>query len=492
VGRVRGPIRMRSDRLALWFRPLAYLGRNPVTLTGMVLTTTSAVTMILYWIFEILLGGGLNAYPYAGIIFLLALPSAFILGLILIPVGALWRRKQLRRRGELPSVYPRVDLADPLLRRAAILVTMATFLNIVIFTTAAYKGTQYMDSVRFCGQTCHTVMQPEYTAYLNSPHSRVACVECHIGPGASWFVRSKVSGVRQVFAVAFHDYPRPIPVPVEHLRPARATCEQCHWPQRFGGSPLLVITNYASDKDNTSSTTVLAMKVGGQSAQGMVGIHGHHLDPGVEISYIAIDHGRQVIPQVMYTDPSGKTTVFKSTDNKVTPEQLAQGEHRIMDCMDCHNRPTHTFQLPSDALDQAMAESYISPDIPYIKKQGMEVLEQKYPDRATAGKNIAAELQSFYEKNYPQIASAQKAKLDQAISAIQTIYLRNVFPQMDVTWGTYPDNLGHMNWPGCFRCHDGSHVSADGKTIPNDCDVCHDLIAVGEHNPKVLGELGIK
>jgi len=483
---------MGANRLTLWFRPIAYLGRNPITLSGVVLTTTSAITMVLYWIFEIVLGGGLSRYPYSGIIFLLALPAAFILGLILIPIGGLLRRRRLRHRGEMPSAYPRVNVSDPIFLRTLILIAVATFVNVIIFTTAAYMGTQYMDSVQFCGTTCHTVMQPEYTAYLNSPHSRVACVQCHIGPGASWFVRSKVSGVKQVFAVAFHDYPRPIPVPVEHLRPARATCEQCHWPQRFLGDPLLVITNYADDKNNTSSTTVLVMKVGGQSAQGMVGIHGHHLDPGVQISYIAIDTDRQIIPQVTYRDPSGKVTVFNSTSIKATPEQLAQGEHRIMDCMDCHNRPTHTFQLPGDAMDQAMSESYISPDLPYIKKQGMKVLQEKYPSRAVARKSIAEQLQSYYQKDYPEIVAHQKTKLDQAIHSIQAIYLRNVFPKMNVTWGTYPDNLGHMNWPGCFRCHDGSHVSADGKTIPNDCTVCHDLVAVGEHNPKVLQELGLK
>lgn len=483
---------MPSERFAQWVRPLAYLGRNTITLIGVVLTTTSAITMVLYWIFEILLGGGFGAYPYSGIIFLLALPSVFVLGLILMPVGGLLRRSRLRQRGELPSEYPRVDLGDPLLRRAVILVTMATFLNIVIFTTAAYRGTQYMDSVQFCGQTCHTVMQPEFTAYLNSSHSRVACVQCHIGPGASWFVRSKVSGVRQVFAVAFHDYPRPIPSPVEQLRPARATCEECHWPQRFLGNVLLIRNHYKDDEANTSSTSVLLMKVGGRSAAGSVGIHGYHLDPGVRITYIATDSKRQVVAQVTYTEASGKATIFNSTEPRATPEQLAKGEHRIMDCMDCHNRPTHTFQLPDAALDQAISESFISAELPYIKKEGLEVLKKNYPDRATARTAIAAELEAFYQNNYPQIVASQKAKLDQAISAIQAIYLRNVFPAMDVTWGTYPNNLGHMDWPGCFRCHDGSHVSADGKAIPNDCDVCHDLIAVDEHNPKVLAELGIK
>lgn len=481
-----------SEGVYGWVRPIAYLGRNPVSLTGAVLTTASAFTLIAYWTFEILLGGGAASSPYAGIMFFLVLPGVFVFGLLLIFAGAMWRRHALRRRGELPSIYPKVDLADPLFRKAAMLVGVATFFNVLIFTTAAYQGTRYMDSVRFCGLTCHTVMQPEYTAYLDSPHSRVACADCHIGPGASWFVRSKVSGVKQVFAVAFHDYPRPIPSPVEQLRPARATCEQCHWPQRFEGSPLLILTHYASDEANTSSTTVLVMKVGGHDGQGMVGIHGHHLDPGVQITYIAIDRKRQVIPQVTYTDPSGKTVVFNSTDTKATPEQLANAEHRTMDCMDCHNRPSHTFELPDRALDEAISRKQISADLPFIKKQALAALKADYADRDTAKERIAQTLNEFYRTSYPQIVASESAKLQSSIEAVQTIYLRNVFPDMKVTWGTYPNNLGHMDWPGCFRCHDGSHVSADGKTIPNDCGTCHDLLAIDEHNPKVLDELGMK
>jgi NapC/NirT cytochrome c family, N-terminal region len=481
-----------SERFLSWIRPLAYLARNPVSLTGAVLTTTSAITLIAYWVFEIILGGGAHTYPYAGIVFYLILPGLFILGLVLMPIGGLWRRRQLLRSGQLPTVYPVIDLADPLFRRALILVGTATFLNLIIFTTASYAGTEYMDSVQFCGATCHTVMQPEYTAYLNSPHSRVACVQCHIGPGASWFVRSKVSGVKQVFAVAFHDYPQPIPSPVAQLRPARATCEQCHWPQRMVGDSLLVLTHYQQDEANTALKTVLLMKVGGRNATGMVGIHGYHLDPGVQITYIATDQKRQVIPQVTYEAPNGTRTVFQASDQTPTAEQLARGEHRLMDCMDCHNRPTHTFQLPNQALDQALSEAIISSDLPYIKKQALLVLQASYPDRDAATRQIADTLRSFYQKNYPAVIASQNAKLEAAIREVQSIYLRNVFPAMDVTWGTYLNNLGHTDWPGCFRCHDGSHTSADGRTIPNDCGTCHDLLAVDEQNPKVLADLGMK
>jgi nitrate/TMAO reductase-like tetraheme cytochrome c subunit len=448
--------------------------------------------MIAFWVFQVAVGGGAVNYPYAGIILFLILPGIFLIGLIMMPAGIWLRHRRLRARGELPVAYPQVDLNNPGFRKAASLVAYATIINVAICTVASYRGVQYMDSVHFCGTTCHTVMQPEYTAYLNSPHSRVTCVQCHIGPGASWFVRSKLSGVKQVFAVMLDDYPRPILSPIESLRPARATCEKCHWPQRFLGNPIVVINHYAEDKDNTSSTTVLAMRVGGQNGTEHEGIHGAHMNPGVRITYVALDAKLQVIPQVTYTDPSGKMTVFNSTDLKATPAQLAAGEDRVMDCMDCHNRPTHTFQLPGDALDQAMSRGLISTDLPFIKKQTLAALKVKYPDRQTAEKKIAESLDKFYQANYPDVVASRSVRLDAAIRDVQLIYSRNVFPKMDVSWGTYINDLGHMNWPGCFRCHDGSHVSKDGKTIPNDCETCHHILAMDEHNPKVLADLGIK
>jgi len=216
------------------------------------------------------------------------------------------------------------------------------------------------------------------------------------------------------------------------------------------------------------------------------------LNPGVRITYIATDQKRQVIPQVTYTDPTGKSVVFNSTDTKATPEELARGEHRTMDCMDCHNRPTHTFELPDRALDEAISRQQISASLPFIKKQALEALKADYPDRDTAKERIAQTLRNFYVTNYPQLVASQSAQLDSSIAGVQAIYLRNVFPKMDVSWGTYLNNLGHTDWPGCFRCHDGSHVSADGQTIPNDCDTCHHLLAVSEQNPKVLSDLGMK
>ena len=379
-----------------------------------------------------------------------------------------------------------------MLRRALILVVLLSFVNFAIMGTASYKAVEYMDSAQFCGQTCHTPMLPEFTAYTNSPHSRVACVECHIGPGAPWFVKSKISGLRQLYAVAFKTYSRPIPSPVHDLRPARDTCEHCHWPQRFTGDKLLVHTKYGDDEANTPATNVLVLKIGGQSFEGRVGIHGRHLDTMERIEYAHSDERRQIIPVVTYIDDDGKKVEYVSTESNATPAQLAAMPRRKMDCMDCHNRPTHAFQMPERAVDDAISAGRISANLPYIKKQAVAALKAEYPDRETASQKITAEIAEFYKTKYPAVYQGSRASVETAGEQIKAIYLRNVFPEMKVTWGTHPNNLGHEDFLGCFRCHDGKHKSADGKIINDDCAACHQVLAMEEKDPKILADLGLK
>jgi len=480
-----GPTEPNTGRLR-WLSPLVYLSSNFISLAGVVLATAGGVS----WFFLLpALSQSTNQNPYLGILWLADL-GVLIAGLALIPLGMILRRRRLRHAGGEPT-FPPLTLQSPPLRRLIGFVLVTTVANVVIAGHLTYSGIEYMDTQQFCGQVCHVVMQPEFVAYRQSPHARVACVECHIGPGASWFVRSKLSGMGQVIAVAMNNYPRPIPSPVENLRPARETCEQCHWPQRFTGEKMLVHTEYSDDEHNSAATTVLLMKVGGRAWNGTTGIHGAHMADNTKIEYIATDAKRQTIPQVIYTDASGKQTIYNDTSSKATPDQIAHGERRTMDCVDCHNRPTHIFQLPDRALDDAMANGNISPSLPYIKKQALAALKTEYPDRDTAHKQISATLDAFYQKNYPSVYSGDRKNIDAAITAVQAIYERNIFPEMKVTWGTYVNNLGHMDSPGCFRCHDGSHTSAEGRTIPNDCNTCHELAAMEEKNPKILSDLGI-
>jgi hypothetical protein len=467
-----------------------HLGNNGVTLLGAVLTTSSGITLLAFWLVE--LQSHRPLHPYAGIALVLILPAIFVLGLVLMPLGGLARRHRLRGKGELPSVWPKIDLSAGAVRRAIVIVAAATVVNVAMLGAATYRGVEYMDSNQFCGLTCHKVMAPEYGAFLESPHSRVGCVQCHIGPGAGWFVQSKLSGVRQVFAVAFGTYSRPIPSPVHQLRPARETCEQCHWPQRFSGNKLVVRTKFADDEKSTPQVTVLLLKIGGQAGTASVGIHGRHLNTEERITYVSTDGRRQIIPKVTYRDDDGKLVDYVSEDAKVTAADLAKGEVRKMDCIDCHNRPSHAFELPEGAVDRAIEQGRVSRELPYIKKKSVELLRAEYPDRATAERQIQEGLKEFYKTSYPEVYRQQQAPLESSATAVAAIYLRNVYPDMKVTWGAHPNHLGHEDSVGCFRCHDESHKATGGRTITQDCGACHTILAQDESDPKILEKLELK
>jgi nitrate/TMAO reductase-like tetraheme cytochrome c subunit len=467
------------------------LGNNWMTLAGAALTTSSAFVLIWFWFME--LTSPRPIHPYAGILLFLLLPGIFLAGLALIPLG-IWRlRRKRQAAGEASAPLQKVDFKQPGVRRLLTAVGILTFINVAIMGTAGLKGVEYMDSNRFCGLTCHTVMSPEYTAFLDSPHSRVGCAQCHIGHGAPALVKAKLSGTRQLFAVAFGTFSRPIPSPVEHLRPARETCEQCHWPQKFTDDKLIIRTKFAEDEANTPSTSVLLLKIGGHTPNGTTGIHGRHLDAMERISYMSTDERRQEIPKVTYRDDNGQLVEYVTEDYKtLSKEKLAKASTRKMDCVDCHNRPTHAFELPDRAVDKALNNKRMSAELPFIKKKAVELLKVTYPDQKTAAAKIPVDLAEYYRTAYPEIYKQKRGQVDAAGEVVKAIYLRNVFPEMKITWGTHPNTIGHEEAVGCFRCHDGSHTAADGRVIKGDCDTCHTILAQDEKDPKILKDFGMK
>jgi nitrate/TMAO reductase-like tetraheme cytochrome c subunit len=472
-----------SDRRdGSWLSPIIHLSSNWVSLAGVVIVTTATV----FWLFLLPTTlRGTTQSPYVGILAFLILPAPFFGGLILIPLGIWLQRKREGRSGIYPPQFPPLTWRNAELRRLVYFVFFTTMVNLAIASQVSYSAVNYLDSVTFCGQTCHTVMQPEYTAYQGSPHARVECVKCHIGPGASWFVKSKLSGVEQVLAVTFHTYSTPIPTPVHSLRPARETCEACHWPQKYGEDRLQVINKFADDQTNTLTKTVLLMKIGGGNRG--IGIHGTHLGPGVSIRYAHADEARQNIPWIEYNGPAGKTVY-------ATPAAKPDGGGlpiREMDCVDCHNRPTHAFELPERAVDRAMNAGQISPSLPFAKKRAVELVKAVYASREEAARKIPAAFESYYRDNYPAIWAQRRAEVASAAGQVLAVYDRNIFPEMKVTWGTYPNNIGHTDYPGCFRCHDGNHAAKDGRAVTQDCNACHNLLAMDEANPKVLTDLGV-
>ena len=467
-----------------WVRPALFFGNNPISLAGGAMTSASGVTMIGYWLVDIL--GRPSANPYLGIIFFLILPALFIGGLVLIPIGVFLRHRVLQKAGQIPAEFPKIDLNDRIFRHGLDIVLLATIVNLLVVSIATYRGAAYMDSPQFCGQSCH-VMHPEFTAYKISAHSHVACVDCHIGTGAEAYFSAKVNGTKQLIEVTLHRYPTPIPSPVTSLRPARVICEGCHTPARFVGEKLLVKSNFADDEQNSETQTVLVLHLGGEdSLSHLSGIHGVHLN---RMEYIATDPTRTTIPWVQRENADGSETVFTSSAlNGAVP----QGERRTMDCIDCHNRASHTFVTAEEAINRAMADGSISPELPWVHKEGLQLLNATYASQEEARATIPAQLEAFYRTQHPEVLPAKAALVKSAGEGLVTLYSQNVFPDMKVTWGTHPNNIGHMNYPGCFRCHDGDHTSKGGKIITQDCANCHNLLAVDETKPKVLADLGIQ
>ncbi len=434
------------------------------------------------------------ANTYVAAVIYMVLGPAFIGGLILVFLGLFFfKGKEEVRLFTLE--YLRDYFTDPSkfskMRKLVFFAVFLSCINIFIMGLLAYRGYHYMESVGFCGQFCHTVMNPEHTAYSNSPHSRVACVECHIGAGATWFVKSKISGARQLFAVALDTYPRPIEVPVHGLRPARDTCEECHRPEKFHGEKLVVKDKFLEDEKNTHVQTVLLMKIGsaGDRTVSSHGIH-WHVAPENKITYKASDHSRMNIPEVTLHKQDGTQIVYKTEEaDDLLAEAGETIEVREMDCIDCHNRPTHVYLSAEVALNNKILSGDIVRELPFIKKMAMAVVKKEYASQDEAKTAIATELNNFYQKNYPDLVKQQPEMIEKSIAGVQAAYAENVFPEMNIQWGTYTDHIGHTEDGGCFRCHDEMHESPGGEVVSQDCDTCHTILAEEEENPEILTEL---
>jgi hypothetical protein len=450
------------------------LFRNYISLVGGAIVIASMVSVTLLFLLEIT---ATAENPYLGILTYIIFPSILIFGILGVVGGAILERR--RRRRAAPSdimAYPKLDLNDPHSRRAVFIFLFVTFLFISASAFGSYRAFEYTESVSFCGQTCH-VMKPERTAYMAGAHARVGCVGCHVGPGAGWYVKSKLSGAYQLYSVTFNKYSRPIPTPVHNLRPAQDTCEQCHWPEKFFGAQMKAFYRYAYDEQNTLRQRRMLINVGGGSPRtGLVtGIH-WHMNIANEVTYISTDDQRQVIPWVRMKDRQGNVTEYFDRTRPLPPDRIAAADKRKMDCVDCHNRPAHVYLPPDEAVDLGFVAGKLDPSIPYLKRKAVEVLSQKYNSTPEALNAIATGLNDFYRTNYSDVYSQKQAAIKGAITEVQRIFETYFFPEMNTDWQTHPNNIGHLHFSGCFRCHDGEHVSNTGKMITNNCNVCHTMI----------------
>jgi hypothetical protein len=444
---------------------LPSVARNPISLIGAAIATAMAVLFLALLALEM---GGQLTNPYLGLLSFVAVPLVFLFGLVLIPIGA-WRQHRRVASGRAERDWPVVDLRLPRTRSVLFGVAVITFVNVLIVSLAAFGAVHHMESAEFCGTTCHTTMEPEWKAYAVSAHAEVPCVSCHVGPGAGALVESKIAGTRQLWQLFTNNVPKPVPAPVHTMRPARETCQACHWAEKFHGEKLRTIREYADDEKSSESATVLQLHVGGGRAdlEAGSGIH-WHMNINNKVEFISSDSARQVIPWVKFTDRAGNVTEYVA--DGVAPEQLARGEARSMDCMDCHNRPAHTFDPTAErAVDTAMANGYLARTLPFARREAVAALKDEYPSGDAARAGIDARLRRAFSSH------SNGTDVTRLIAGVQQIYDRNIFPAMNVKWGTYPNNIGHVFFNGCFRCHDDNHKSKDGRVIKQDCESCHAL-----------------
>lgn len=448
------------------------------TITGVVIASISFMLIIFTLAISVIFPT--NVGDYIGLFTYIILPVFLIIGLVLIPIGT-WRKLQQEKKEKVHRdfKFPLVDLNEPSQRRVVVIFVIGTAFFLFFTALGSYEVFHYTESNEFCGTLCHQVMEPEYVTYHGSAHARVRCVECHVGSGANWYVKSKMSGLYQVYSVLTNSYSRPIETPIHNLRPAQETCEKCHWPQKFYDPKFVTKKHYLANEENTEWNIQLLMKIGPQhSALGQTeGIH-WHINPDVKIDYVSANWKRDSIVEVTYTNlKTGEIRLFKNEE--MQDVNRSNPQYRTMDCLDCHNRPSHDYKSPSHFVDDAITAGNVSADIPEIKSVAMYALAKEYPTKDSARMLITAEIENHYKNYYPDYFEENTDKLAQAISAIFEGYANNVFPYMKASWKHYPNYMGHVESMGCFRCHNDQFKSDDGHVISRECTLCHNIKAQG-------------
>jgi nitrate/TMAO reductase-like tetraheme cytochrome c subunit len=452
--------------------------KNLLTIAGTTIALVSLLIILLLFLISTFFESNNS---FLGIFIYMVLPTLLIFGLILIPIGMVRAKRQEKLKVEGTPDYPLWDFNKPSTRNAAAIFLVGTICLVILSSIGSFQAFHITESNEFCGKLCHNVMKPEFTAYQNSPHERVNCVECHVGSGAGWYVRSKISGLYQVYAVLTNQIPHPIETPIQNLRPAMETCEHCHWPQKFYDRKQKNKISYLADETTTAWNIQLQMKTSASnSAQGIAqGIH-WHINPDVKIEYISSVRSREKIPWVKYTNlKTGEVTIFEDTDEKLTAAQHDTLEIRKMDCIDCHNRPSHNYKTPQKFIDELITAGKIPRELPNVKMLAMNILNKDYSTSDSAMLAIKTKVNDYYATKYPNLPETQKKEILQTILGIQEGYSQNIFPEMGVKWTAYPNHLGHKETNGCYRCHNDRHKSDNGKVITRNCNLCHDIVAQG-------------
>jgi len=452
---------------------------NRIGQAGVVLTTSSFTAFIIFEFLRLI--GVLNS-AYIGLVLYLLLPTLFLIGIVLIPIAwIIFKKKRGKTTEELLSERFGEEYSQKSVYGSKIFITSMVFtlIAIIFISIAGYRTLSFMEQPRFCGTACHSVMGPEWATYQKSPHSKVKCVQCHVGEGVEALIESKMSGLRQMILASVNAYSKPVPTPVHQLRPSRETCEKCHWPEKFYGNRLKIIKRYGYDKSSTPTYNTLSLKIDTGNKTGKSGIH-WHIGTNSEVRYTSVGDLRREMIRIDVKQSNGSYKHFYNKRLTDKSSLVKKEDMRVMDCVDCHNRATHIYEEPTFAVDDRMSRGLVDTSLPFIKREMVAAITKNYNNRAAGFKGIETHLKNFYSINFSKETLGKQKSIDEAISVAKEIYGRNIHPYMKVDWGTYPNHLGHRQGEGCFRCHNENMVDDTGKHIPYDCTMCHSILSNGE------------
>jgi hypothetical protein len=462
---------------------------NWLSIVGCALAACGPTALVFFALVGVVIG---DASGYAALAFL---PPIAVtgLGLVLIVVG--WVRERWRQKHGRHSSFHERWVVDPsrYVRHTGPLVILAGLVFGTFLLLGAGAGSValvgYTESNEFCGEMCHAVMSPEATVHASSAHGRIACVECHVGHGGDSYIRAKLNGLRQVYSIVTGGIQRPIPTPIHNRRLSNEMCETCHRAERFIDYKAITRPYFLSGEDVEAVKLRMLVKVGG-GADGLMegsGIH-YHMMLEHKVEYIARDPQRQEIAWVRIHHPDGSVAEFSNELDPLSDQERETLEVRVMECLDCHSRPAHRFPSPVDSVNTALAAGALPAEIPYIKEASVRALDGGYETTGQAMAGIASSLRSFYRENAPEVLEGDSGKLDASIDLLRKIYRSTIFPEMKADWSAHPDNIGHRDWPGCFRCHNDEMVDEEGEPVFTDCTRCHAILAQGGESVELAAD----
>ncbi len=451
---------------------------NPLSFVGAIIILFNIGLMIFLAIIAMV---SKHPKPYADLIIFIALPIIIFFGLVLVVVGIVRERRRLRDGGVIEQRFPLIDFNNPKHRTLVLVFSCGFLIMSLLYAFAGFKTYEYTESDTFCGVICHSsgqsIHKAENLSYSYSSHAKVGCSTCHVGSGVKYFVIYKLRGMKQLFDVLTNQIPRPIPTPVVDLRPAQDVCESCHGPKYQFYERLEARKFFLSDRGNTPWDLDLLLRMGtpGLKSDRPPKMHWHS-STTEEIIYDASDPKRVNIPWVHVKRLDGKVRTYRTRGSSPEVPEPAENLKRRMDCVDCHNRAAHSFRHPADTLNILLSIGLVDPTLPDIKSTAVRSMEGEYRTLDEGKEAIRKAITEFYRTTHPSVAAAKKDAIDRAITELQRGYERNYDPLMKVSWKNFPNNRGHRHSPGCFRCHDGNHVSEDGTILSKDCNLCHVLL----------------